>query len=224
MFDPRTQLNGTEEENYLNLSSLKGDDFPDDIGGFIELAKFLKNKADNAEIEYVLYVRAYELSGKWKGSINAGDFSAFLKHYGFDVDRYRRGVNAIEGPSLGLEKCMLYGFQTIRTIGSKLSEPHQRTFIENVLKPITDNRNGEPISERHARDKIALYIAETPGLAQPVRGVSKLAELKAENEDLKRQVANLTAENSRLKNELSKLKPGCKVSAQPSARLARNKN
>lgn len=204
MFDPMTQLNGTKEENYLNISSLKGDDFPD-VGGFIELAKFLKNKADNAEIEYVLYVRAYERSGKWKGSVNAGDFDSFLKHYEFDVGRYRRGVKAIEGPNLGIDKCVLYGFPTIKTIGSKLSEPHQRLFIDSVLKPVTDERKGAPPSERHVRDKLLpIYIADNHIENHPVR-TSRLMDLMAENEGLKRQVADLKAENKRLKEELDRL-------------------
>jgi len=175
------------------------------VSVFIELAKFLKNKSDNAEIEYILYIRKYELSGKWKGSVNAGDFDSFLKHYGFDVGRYRRGVKAIEGPNLGLDKCMLYGFQTIKTIGSKLSEPHQRVFIDGVLKPATDERKGEPPSERHVRDKLLpLYIANNHIEDPPVR-ISRLTELTAENEDLKRQVADLKADNKRLTKELNRL-------------------
>lgn len=154
----------------------------------VELAREFRQRADESEREFILFLRALDLSGMWM-EIDAGTFDKFIdRNHICSAERYRHATHTLDVVSN--EDIGKISFASAKEI-AKISEPVRRK--EAIKKTVEwARKNGRPPSPQKTREIIGLRPVIRP--APP-----------SKEEAFREEVRVLKAENKRLRTLVRKL-------------------
>jgi hypothetical protein len=159
------------------------------FGSGDDLVKFvrsLRERSDQCELNFVLFLRGLEESGVWRTISDAGTYEKFLERTSLcSAERYRQGVRAYNlFPVAEIEEAGMAAAK----ITARIEDPAKRTEVWNAIRS-TAQTQGFPVSERTAS-----HIARpAPSERNASKAVERLLGLERENSQLRAEVDRLRA-------------------------------
>lgn len=151
----------------------------------LEIARSLVQRAQNSVTEFMTFLRAWELSGRWADNNHVGTWENFLVSNNLpSPENYRRSILALETIPRPAINCI--GLPASKQAVRIPDENQRNRALETMIQSATDS--GQPISERTARTIVAEYIH--PIRRTTVQG-QRVLELEAENALLRRRIQEL---------------------------------
>ena len=155
-----------------------------DLATVTSLAMEFRQQADAGEHNFILFLRAIELSGIWN-QVDAGNFLKFLeRNHICGPERYTHGVRTLQ--LIPIEHIPCISFAAAKEIAKIPDPPRREQALERTLQWAQDN--GRPPSPETTR-RLAGIIPVT----QETPAQRRERELREENVALRREVDRLRA-------------------------------
>jgi hypothetical protein len=153
-----------------------------DLLAVTRLAMEFKACADRAEKDFIVFLRAIELSGVWQQT-DCGTFTKFLeRNYIATNERYEAGVKALT--LIAAPVISAISFASAREV-AKISDPVRREAgVQRMTRWADDN--GRPPSAQTTRKLLGLQ-----NVTQPTPKASRIEVLETENAQLRAEVDRL---------------------------------
>lgn len=167
-----------------------------DVGAILEIAIAMRKRADDCERDFIVLLRAFELSEMWK-EVSIGAFDKYLVKYRLcRPERYAQGVLALA----------IIEALDLKTIGmtaakhaARIEDADERSAAVSEMVDVAES-DGMPLSSEAAARIAEKHIPPRPHLrsaqAQRIRG------LERENAELRRSLDVAQAEIASLREQL----------------------